>query len=259
MSLKGGVGPGDAWAPNVGNSWRTTSDIQDHWASMISNIDRVNIYIYPIPENKSRFHVLRILILLKEQDQVVGMIPIVGSHCNVYSYFLIFVTHLVLEIGNGHMTDVEYVTHFSLWSLAKAPLIIGCDVRKITAAALSILTNPEVIAVNQDPLGVQGTRVASVASQTPDVSGEVIVANFSLPDVDPKRYQWTYNSEDGSIQSVYNGRCVSIDSCNTAEGANVVLNDCHINDPQAPCQGKNQQWVRNATNETFVSQLNGKW
>jgi alpha-galactosidase len=68
----------------------------------------------------------------------------------------------VLEVGNGGMTDTEYVTHFSLWSISKAPLIIGCDVTKISAASLSTLTNPEVIAVNQDPLGVQGKRVAFI-------------------------------------------------------------------------------------------------
>jgi alpha-galactosidase len=58
------------------------------------------------------------------------------------------------------MTDTEYVTHFSLWSISKAPLIIGFDVRKMNASTLSILTNREVIGVNQDPLGVQGKIVA---------------------------------------------------------------------------------------------------
>lgn len=165
----------------------------------------------------------------------------------------------MLEVGNGAMTDAEYVTHFSLWSISKAPLLIGCDVTKMSAATLATLTNPEVIAVNQDPLGVQGKKVAYVTSKLPNVSREVIVANLSLPGVDPRRYQWTYNAQDGSIRSVYNGRCLSIDRCSTIEAANIVLDDCHINDPHAQCQGKNQQWISNATNQTFASQMNGKW
>ncbi len=64
----------------------------------------------------------------------------------------------MLEIGNGGMSDTEYRTHFSLWAISKAPLIIGCDVTTMSAATLSTLTNPEVIAVDQDPLGVQGKK-----------------------------------------------------------------------------------------------------
>ena len=85
----------------------------------------------------------------------------------------------MLQIGNGGMTDTEYSTHFSLLSISKAPLIIGSDVRNISAASLSILTNPEVIAVNQDPLGIQGKKVAVAPSPSPNASNEVIIANCS--------------------------------------------------------------------------------
>ena len=68
----------------------------------------------------------------------------------------------MLEVGNGHMSDAEYVTHFSLWSISKAPLLIGCDVTKMSTATLSTLTNPEVIAINQDPLGAMGRRILKV-------------------------------------------------------------------------------------------------
>ncbi len=157
------------------------------------------------------------------------------------------------------MTDIEYVTHFSLWAITKAPLIIGCDVTNMSAATLSTLTNPEVIAVNQDPLGVQGTRVAVQSSLSSNGSSGVIVANLSVSDFNPKRRQWIYNAQDGSIRSVHNARCVSIDRCLPYEGSDIVLNDCHIGDPQAQCQGKNQQWVMNAMNQTFTSEMNGKW
>jgi len=57
------------------------------------------------------------------------------------------------------MTDVEYRSHFSLWSIMAAPLLIGTDLRKISPSALEILLNKEVIAVDQDPLGKQGKQV----------------------------------------------------------------------------------------------------
>ena len=167
----------------------------------------------------------------------------------------------MLEVGNGGMTDAEYVSHFSLWAITKAPLIIGCDITKMSAATLSTLTNPEVIAVNQDPLGVQGNKVASASSQLPNASSEVVVANCSSfsSNINPKSLQWTYNSEDGSIRSVLNGRCLSIENCSSAEAARIVLSECRVNDPLAQCQGKNQQWKFGTSNQTIVSQMNGKW
>jgi hypothetical protein len=164
----------------------------------------------------------------------------------------------VLEVGNGGMTDAEYVTHFSLWAISKAPLIIGCDITKMSAATLSTLTNPEVIAVNQDPLGIQGKKVASASSQSLNGSSEVIMVNCSST-IEPKRRQWTYNSQDGSIRSIFNGRCLSIGNCSTREAAYIVLNECHIGDPQVPCQGKNQQWIASTSDPTIISQMNGKW
>ena len=121
------------------------------------------------------------------------------------------------------------------------------------------LTNREVIAVNQDPLGVQGTKVAFQSASLPNASSEVMVANLFSSGIDPIHYHWIYNSQDGSIRSLYNGRCVSIDRCRPYGGSDILLNDCRIGDPQAQCQGKNQQWTINATNQNFVSQLNGMW
>jgi hypothetical protein len=244
-------------APSLGNSWRTTNDIQDNWVSMISNIHNVNLlYISRI---RLPFLFPRTISLQQLQDQVVGMIQIVSVYYVVFEFVPSYDIHVVLETGNGGMTDAEYVTHFSLWAISKAPLLIGCDVTKMSAATLSTLTNPEVIAVNQDPLGVQGKLVAFAPAHSPNASTGVMVANLSLPGVDLRRFQWTYNAQDGSIRSVYNGRCVSIDRCSKDESADIVLDDCHIGDPQAQCQGKNQQWIISATNQTFASQLNGKW
>jgi hypothetical protein len=165
----------------------------------------------------------------------------------------------VLEVGNGGMTDTEYIAHFSLWSITKAPLIIGCDLTQMSAATLATLTNPEVIAVNQDPLGVQGKKVAFAQSQSPNASSEVIVANCSSSIFEPKRRQWTYNPQDGTFRSAFNGRCLSIDRCSTRRETYAVLNDCRIGDPHAQCQGKNQQWTVDTATQAIVSQMNEYW
>jgi alpha-galactosidase len=72
----------------------------------------------------------------------------------------------MLEVGNGGMTEDEYRAHFSLWALMAAPLMSGNDVRTMPAATRDILLNKEVIAVDQDSLGVQGMLVQE---QAPDL------------------------------------------------------------------------------------------
>ncbi|RDY07029.1 Alpha-galactosidase 3 [Mucuna pruriens] len=117
-----GVDDPALWADKIGNSWRTTGDINDSWASMttIADLnDKWAAYAGPGGWN--------------DPD--------------------------MLEVGNGGMTYQEYRSHFSIWALAKAPLLIGCDVRNLTAETFEILTNKEVIAINQDSLGVQGRKV----------------------------------------------------------------------------------------------------
>lgn len=109
------------WAPAVGNSWRTTDDIQDNWNSMISNADNTNLW---------------------------------WSFAGPYGWN----DPDMLEVGNGGMSEVEYTTHFSLWCLMKAPLLIGADITKLSETDFDILTNTEAIAVNQDSLGVQGNK-----------------------------------------------------------------------------------------------------
>jgi alpha-galactosidase len=65
----------------------------------------------------------------------------------------------MLEIGNGGMTDTEYRTHMTMWCMLAAPLLAGNDLRSMDAATKEILTNKEVIAIDQDKKGVQGVRV----------------------------------------------------------------------------------------------------
>lgn len=66
----------------------------------------------------------------------------------------------MLEVGNDGLSDEESRTHFSLWAIMAAPLVAGNDLRDMTRATREILTNPEVVALDQDPLGRQGRVVA---------------------------------------------------------------------------------------------------
>jgi alpha-galactosidase len=66
----------------------------------------------------------------------------------------------MLEVGNGHMNAEEDQTHMSLWCLLAAPLIAGNDLTRMTPETLAILTNPEVIAIDQDPAGIEGHRAS---------------------------------------------------------------------------------------------------
>ncbi|XP_047325453.1 alpha-galactosidase 3 isoform X2 [Impatiens glandulifera] len=117
-----GVDDPAIWAGQVGNSWRTTGDIKDSWESMTTIADLNDKWAsYAGPGGWN------------DPD--------------------------MLEVGNGGMTYDEYQAHFSIWALMKAPLLIGCDVRNMSAETVELLTNTEVIAVNQDPLGIQGRKV----------------------------------------------------------------------------------------------------
>ena len=113
-----------SWGPSVGgNLWRTTGDISDDYDRMA--------YLGFGQNGLERF---------------AG-----PGHWNDPD---------MLEVGNGKMNKDEYRTHMSLWCLLAAPLLAGNDLSKMSPETRALLTNPEVIAVDQDPLGIQGHRVA---------------------------------------------------------------------------------------------------
>lgn len=64
----------------------------------------------------------------------------------------------MLEVGNGKLTEDESKAHFSFWCLLAAPLIAGNDLANMSDTTRNILTNRDVIAINQDPLGIQGSK-----------------------------------------------------------------------------------------------------
>jgi alpha-galactosidase len=147
------------WGPRVtGNLWRTTGDISDNWKSMEN-----------IGFNQGR------------------LAPYAGpGHWNDPD---------MLEVGNGGMTAEEYRTHFSLWCLLAAPLMAGNDLRTMTDETRDILTNREVIALDQDPLGREAARVAAAggveAWTRPLADGGEAVGFFNRnPGAAPCRFTW---------------------------------------------------------------------
>ncbi|MCL1074320.1 glycoside hydrolase family 27 protein [Shewanella dokdonensis] len=89
----------------------------------------------------------------------------------------------MLEVGNGGMTHDEYQTYMTLWAMSAAPLLMGHDVRHMSAATVALLENPEVIAIDQDVLGAQGQSVRkdgdSEIWRKPLADGSVAVALFN--------------------------------------------------------------------------------
>jgi len=145
------------WAgkpPVSAQSWRTTGDITDTYASMLK---------------------------IFKQNVVLDKYASLG-HWNDPD---------MLEVGNGGMTDVEYRSHFSLWAIMASPLLVGTDIRKIKPDALEILLNKEVIAVDQDPLGVQGEQVR-------DTDGIHVIVK---PMKDGSRAVAVFNETDAAVDA----------------------------------------------------------
>lgn len=117
------------WATNVGHLWRTTGDISNVFAGT---------------KNMGTWQALGVLKIIDLQK---GLRAYAGpGHWNDPD---------MLEVGNG-LTDAENRAHFSMWCMLAAPLMAGNDLRKMTEATKNVLTNKNVIAVDQDSLGIEG-------------------------------------------------------------------------------------------------------
>ena len=120
------------WAKDVGaNAWRTTGDITDTWAS----VDEIGF---------------------TQNGRECVAEPGHWNDCDMF---------VVGTLGGGRLhptrlTPNEQYTHISLWCLLASPLLIGCDMRQLDDFTLNLLTNDEVLEVNQDPLGRQARRIA---------------------------------------------------------------------------------------------------
>ncbi|KAJ1547731.1 hypothetical protein HK405_005071 [Cladochytrium tenue] len=75
----------------------------------------------------------------------------------------------ILHVGNGGMSDSEYMLQFSAWAALKSPLILSADIRSLTDSDREIITNPDVLEINQDPLGASALYVAYILDSRIDV------------------------------------------------------------------------------------------
>lgn len=124
------------WAKDVGNLWRTTGDIAPKWDS---------------GKKEDGLGVVQILDLEDGLQTYAG-----PGHWNDPD---------MLEVGNPGMTPTEYRSHFIMWCILAAPLMAGNDIMHMSSETRDILTNKEMIAVDQDPLGIQGHRVRKDGEQ----------------------------------------------------------------------------------------------
>nr|WP_255948500.1 ricin-type beta-trefoil lectin domain protein [Streptomyces sp. ODS25] len=248
------------WGTDIGNSWRTTGDINASFGSMLSI-----------------FH------------SNVGLAPYAGpGHWNDPD---------MLEVGNGSLTATESRSEFSLWSQMAAPLIAGTNIASANSTTLSILTNTRVIAVDQDPLGKQGTLVSSAGGldvlAKPLANGDVSVALFnetgstatitttvgavgktgassytltdlwsgatsttsgtisaSVPAHGTVMYRLAGGTSGGTgdttgaVRAVGAGKCLDVPNSTTTAGTTVQIWDCN--------GASNQQWTHNSGNQLTV-------
>jgi len=129
-----GMGNVWEWGGGVGgNCWRTTGDISDSWGSMSTiGFSQAGHEQYAKPGNWN------------DPDMLV--VGLVGWGPSLHP---------------SRLTPVEQYTHISLWCLLSAPLLIGCDLSRIDAFTMNLLSNDEVLAVDQDPLGKQAGRIST--------------------------------------------------------------------------------------------------
>ena len=133
-------GMGDVWkwgAQVGGNSWRTTGDIRDTWGSMSAN---------GFGESG--------------EEEFAG-----PGHFNDPDMLVVGYVGWGPQLHPTRLTPNEQYTHISLWCLLASPLLIGCDMTKLDDFTLSLLSNDEVLAVDQDPLARQASRVAEDGPQ----------------------------------------------------------------------------------------------
>ncbi|AQZ63369.1 Alpha-galactosidase precursor [[Actinomadura] parvosata subsp. kistnae] len=258
------TGPQRDWG-DVANIWRTTEDITNAW-----NTGQTNGYPMGI------------------QNIVNVNVPLAGR-----ARPGAFNDPDMMVVGRGGMNDTEMRSHFALWAVMAAPLIAGNDVRNMDAATSAILKNQSLIAINQDPLGLQAAQVSNDGTRRILAkrlsNGDVAVAlfnqgggtttisttaaaiglsgtSFTLRDAWTNAVTTTTGAISASvpahgtavfrvsggtptptatrIQGAGSGRCLDVSGASQANGAQVVIWDCHT---QA-----NQQWTATSAGELRV-------
>ncbi|WP_053990893.1 glycoside hydrolase family 27 protein [Mangrovimonas sp. TPBH4] len=119
------------WAKDIGHLWRVTGDIINCWDCEVGH------------GSWSSWGIWKIIDMRKDIRGAAG-----PGHWNDLD---------MMEVGNG-MTDAEDRSHFAMWSIMTSPLIMGNDLRSASKETIKTLSNKDVVAINQDALGIQGFR-----------------------------------------------------------------------------------------------------
>ena len=148
------------WIKTTGaDIWRSTGDIFDSWKSICELTNR-----------QEALHPYNAVGCFNDMDMLV-----VGMYGNG-------------NVGIAGCSDTQYLTHFALWCFMQSPLMIGCDIRKMTDATLQTLTNPELIRLNQDAALRQPFRIAQWSDRSDNMliygkhldGGELAVGLFNM-------------------------------------------------------------------------------
>jgi len=123
------------WGKPVGNLWRISGDIYPCFDCEFKH-----------PENWSSWGFMKIAEMRKDIRKYSG-----PDHWNDFD---------MMEVGN-EMNDTEDKSHFAIWCMLSSPLVAGNDFRKMSKETLAILTNKDLIAINQDKLGIQGFKYSA--------------------------------------------------------------------------------------------------
>ncbi|GAA3028406.1 NPCBM/NEW2 domain-containing protein [Microbacterium dextranolyticum] len=139
------------WGKDVANLWRTTGDIAANWNSVTSIINRqVDLYPHSGP-----------------------------GHWNDPD---------MLQFGNGSLTYTQNKSHLAMWSMLAAPLFLGTDISRLSNDLVGLLTNPEMVAIDQDALGKQARRISESNGlqvwTRPLANGDTAVALFNSTGAD---------------------------------------------------------------------------
>jgi alpha-galactosidase len=168
------------WAAPVGQLWRTTGDING---------------IYDGVKQYGNWHANGVMTIV---DMQIGLQKYAGpGHWNDPD---------MLEVGTG-MTAAEDRTHFAMWCMLAAPLISGNDLRKMSPQTIAILTNKDLVAIDQDPLGNEAVKYSdkdSLETWIRPLQGGVWAVCFLNRSKDPKKisFDWTKESMIDSVTNM---------------------------------------------------------
>ena len=169
------------WAADIAESWRTTGDIRASWKS-IRDIIAKNLYLSAYA-TLGHYNDMDML----ETGQLVGVIKTEKLHKG--------------DIG---ITQDEEISHFGMWCIMSSPLLLGSDVRVIPATTLKLVTNPYLIGMNQNDLGLQAYVVSK--------QGEAYVLVKDADELHGKsRYVAIYNSSDSVLDVEVDSAALDLD------------------------------------------------